>query len=80
MKELNKILGINTKLLTAYYPQTDGQRERMNQELEQYLRIFMDYHQTNWLEWLAIAEFSYNNKILPFYANYGLNPQMGFEP
>jgi len=35
----------------------------MNQELEQYLRMFVDYRQTNWPEWLAIAEFSYNNKI-----------------
>jgi len=86
MKELNKILGIDTKLSTAYHPQTDGQTERMNQELEQYLRMFMDYHQTNLPEWLAIAEFSYNNKIQksikisPFYANYGFNPRMGFEP
>jgi len=63
MRELNKILGINTKLSTAYHPQTDGQTERMNQELEQYLRMFVDYCQTNWPEWLAIAEFSYNNKI-----------------
>ena len=57
MKELNKILGIDTKLSTVYHPQTDGQMERMNQELEQYLRMFMDYHQTNWPEWLAIAKF-----------------------
>ena len=60
---LNKILGINTKLSTAHHPQTDGQTERMNQELEQYLRMFVDYHQMNWPEWLAIAKFSYNNKI-----------------
>jgi len=46
----------------------------------------VDYHQTNWPEWLAIAKPSYNNKIqtstkiLPFYANYGFNPHMGFEP
>jgi len=58
----------------------------MNQELEQYLRMFVDYCQTNWPEWLAIAKFSYNNKIQksikisPFYTNYGFNPQMGFEP
>jgi len=58
MKELNKILGIDTKLSTTYHPQTDGQTERMNQELEQYLRMFVDYHQTNWPEWLAIAKFS----------------------
>jgi len=37
MKELNKMLGIKTKLLMAFHPQTDGQTERMNQELEQYL-------------------------------------------
>ena len=46
MKELNKILGINTKLSTAYHPQTDRQTERMNQELGQYVRMFMDYCQS----------------------------------
>jgi len=45
MKELNQILGINTKLSTAFHPQTDGQTERMNQELEQYLRMFIDHRQ-----------------------------------
>ena len=39
MKELNSILGIEMKLLTAFHPQTDGQTERINQELEQYLRF-----------------------------------------
>jgi len=43
MKELNNLLGIQTKLSTAYYPQTDRQMERINQELEQYLRVFIDY-------------------------------------
>jgi len=45
MKELNNLLGIQTKLPTAYHPQTDGQMERINQELEQYLRVFIDYRQ-----------------------------------
>ena len=45
MKELNQILGINTKLSTAFHPQTDRQTERMNQELEQYLRMFIDHRQ-----------------------------------
>ena len=41
MKKLNNLLGIQTKLLTAYHPQTDGQTERINQKLEQYLRVFI---------------------------------------
>jgi len=45
MRELNNLLGIQTKLLIAYHPQTDGQTERINQELEQYLRVFIDHRQ-----------------------------------
>ena len=43
IKELNYMLRIDTKLLTAYYLQTNGQTERMNQDLKQYLRIFIDH-------------------------------------
>jgi len=49
-KELNKMLGIQTKLSTTFHPQTDGQTERMNQEVEQYLRFFIEYRQKDWLE------------------------------
>jgi len=45
IKKLNNILGINTKLLIAYHSQTDGQTERMNQDLKQYLRMFIDHRQ-----------------------------------
>jgi len=45
MKELNRMLGIKTKLLIAFHPQTDGQTEHMNQELEQYLRFFVENRQ-----------------------------------
>ena len=85
MKELNKLLGIQTKLSTTYYPQTDGQTERVNQELEQYLRVFIDYRQEQWLDWLGTAEFTYNNKIhlaikvSLFEANYGQNPRIEFK-
>jgi len=43
IRELNNLLGIQTKLSTAYHPQMDGQIERINQELEQYLRVFINY-------------------------------------
>ena len=45
MKKLNRVLGIETRLSTAFYPQTDGQMEQMNQELEQYLRFFVEHRQ-----------------------------------
>ena len=83
MKELNRILGIKTKLSTAFHLQTDGQMERMNQELEQYLRLFIKHRQKDWLEWLAAAEFAINNKVhtvtkvSPFMANYGKELRMG---
>ena len=85
MKELNNLLGIQIKLLIAYHPQTDRQTERINQELEQYLRVFINHRQEQWPDWLGTAEFTYNNKVhaatktLPFKANYGQDPKMGFE-
>jgi len=44
MRELNEMLGIKTKLLMAFHPQTNRQTEKMNQELEQYLQMLIDYH------------------------------------
>ena len=82
-KELNRMLGIKTKLSTAFHPQTDGQTERINQELEQYLRFFIKHRQEDWLEWLVAAEFAINNKVhtatkvSPFIANYGKELRMG---
>jgi len=83
MRELNRILGIKTKLSMAFHPQTDGQTEWMNQELEQYLRLFVEHRQKDWPEWLASAEFAVNNKthtatkVSPFMANYGKEMRMG---
>jgi hypothetical protein len=86
MRELNSILGIKTSASTAYHPQTDGQTERVNQEIEQYLRLFVNHRQNDWVEWLALAEFSYNNRIqasthqTPFMLNTGRHPRLGVEP
>ena len=49
-RELNKMLGIETKLSMAYHLETDRQTERTNQELEQYLRMYVNYRQNNWAE------------------------------
>jgi len=55
----------------------------MNQELEQYLRFFVDYRQKNWPEWLASVEFVINNKthsatkVSPFIANYSRELRIG---
>ena len=85
MKELNTMLGINSKLSTVFYLQTNRQTERMNQELEQYLQMFIDYCQEQWPEWLGTAEFAYNNKVQtstkvsPFKVNSKQDSCMGFE-
>jgi len=73
-------------LSTAYHPQTDGQTERMNAVLEQYLRAYVSYLQDDWSEWLATAELATNSmtsettSTSPFFAMYGFHPRMGFEP
>ena len=85
MRELNGMLGIKSKLSMAFYPQIDKQTERVNQELEQYLRMFINHRQEQWPEWLEMAEFAYNNKTHSstrtslFKANYGQDPRIGFE-
>ena len=81
-RELNKMLGIETKLSMAYHPEIDGQMERTNQELEQYLRMYINHRQNNWAEWLATVEFAFNNKVhiatksSLFQVNYRKEPRM----
>lgn len=74
-------LGIHLRLSTAFHPQTDGQTERVNQVLEQYLRIFTSYNQDDWSTLLPQASLAYNNsihsatKFTPFYSNFGYHPR-----
>jgi len=85
IKELNRMLGIEIRLSTAFHPQTDRQTEYTNQELEQYLCMFIDHRQEQWPEWLGTVEFTYNNKVSSstqvslFRENSGRDPRMGFE-
>lgn len=85
IKALYELLGIEGNPSTAYHPQTDGQTERINQEIEQYLRVFVNHKQDDWAEWLPMAGFAYNDKVQsstgfsPFYVNKGYHPWKGHE-
>ncbi|EFQ96955.1 hypothetical protein MGYG_09215 [Nannizzia gypsea CBS 118893] len=78
---LTERMGIEQKASTAYHPQTDGQSERMNQTVEQYLRCYINHEQNNWVELLPMAQLAYNGAkaastgITPFFANYGREPE-----
>ena len=56
-RELYRLLGIKLASSTAWYPQTDGQTECVNQELDQYLQLFVNKRQDNWYDLLPMAEF-----------------------
>jgi hypothetical protein len=81
-KTLLSKLNVVPKYSTAYHPQTDGQTERVNQTLEQYLRCYVCFSQDNWVYLLPFAEFAYNNSVAtstrhsPFFSNYGFHPKM----
>ena len=63
----------------------NGQMERINAKLEQYLRLFVDWAQDDWVDWLPLAEFAGNNttsettRVSPFFANYGFHLRIGVE-
>jgi hypothetical protein len=82
MKAILQALKVKQKLSTAFHPQTDGQTERVNSILEQYLRCYVNYQQSDWDKYLPIAQFAYNNsnhsstKVSPFYALYGFHPRL----
>ena len=80
MRHLLKSLGVESSLSTAYHPRTDGQTERMNQEVEQYLRIYTSRRQDDWVKHLHMAEFAINSREhsathqSPFFMLYGYHP------
>ena len=84
MKQLYSQLQIEGNLSIAYHPETDGQTERINVWVEQYLHIYINHQQSDWVEWLSIAEFTHNQTssstttFSPFLLNYGQQPQSGF--
>ena len=83
MEDFTKVLGTKRKLSTAYHLQTDGQTERINQEIGTFLQYYVNYKQDDWTEWLAMAEFTYNDKRhivtgkTPFKLNFRRHPWKG---
>ena len=79
-QEVMKALKIKHSMSTAFHPQTDGQTECLNQELEVYVRIFCTNEPHTWNSLLPIAEFTHNQrthealKQTLFYLMYGTNP------
>jgi hypothetical protein len=77
-----KAMGVQLHLTSAYHPQTDGQTERVNQCLENFLRCMCFSSPKRWHHWLSLAEWWYNTsyhtslKTTPFQALYGFQPPM----
>ena len=77
------MIGVNANPSTAFHPQTDGQMERVNQEIEVYLHAYVDHLQDDWAEWLSTVEFVLNNcehsatGQTPFFLEYGRHPWNG---
>nr|GFA95156.1 reverse transcriptase domain-containing protein [Tanacetum cinerariifolium] len=77
LKSLQKALGTNLDISTAYHPETDGQSERTIQTLEDMLHAYVIDFGNGWVKHLPLVEFSYNNsyhasiKAAPFKALYG---------
>jgi transposase InsO family protein len=81
-QSLFKAMGVQLHLTSAYHPQTDGQTERVNQCLENYLRCMCFNSPKRWHYWLSLAEWWYNTsfhtslQMTPFQALYGFPPPM----
>src|SRR6201996_2184318 len=85
-RSLGELLDMKLHFTSGYHPSADGQTERANQTLEQYIRMFTNYQQDNWSSLLPLAEFSYNNApnastgLSPFFANKGYDPAITIHP
>jgi len=85
-KSLGKALDMKLHFTSGYHPKGNGQTERVNQTLEQYLPVYCNYQQDNWSKLLHLSEFAYNNapnattSILPFFVNKGYHLNISVHP
>jgi Integrase zinc binding domain len=81
-KELCCLLDVKQNISTAYHPQRDGQLERSNQWLEQYMHLYTNYQQIDWTAWLPLAQYVHNSwtssttKKMPFDLLMGYTPRL----
>jgi hypothetical protein len=73
-------LGVSRKLSTAFHPQTDGQTERVNQQVEHYLRTYCCFEQTDWADKLPLAEWTYNTSLHSAHQSAPATLLLGFSP
>ena len=84
-RALCKNLGVQQNLSTAFHPRTDGQTERMNAWVKQYLRPWTTLRQSNWAKMLPIAEYAHNSwksdtmRKTPHQLLIGINPQVNVQ-
>ncbi|QRW21868.1 Retrotransposable element Tf2 protein [Rhizoctonia solani] len=82
LKALYQCLGINPHFSSAYHPQSDGQTESVNPTVKHFLQAYSGVNQKDWVKWLPMAEFAYNNAVhssagkSPFKALYGWEPAL----
>lgn len=85
-RSLGTVLDMKLHYTSGHHPEANGQAEVTNQTLEQYLRFYTNYQQTNWASLLPLAEFAYNNAphsaigVSPFFANKGYDPAIAIHP
>ena len=85
-RSLGSLLHMQLHFTSGHCPSANGQVERTNSTLEQYLRIYCNYQQDNWSKLLPLAEFTYNNVphatigISPFKATHGYDPLIAVYP
>ena len=79
-RELARLLQYDIALSTAYHPQTDGETEQVNQELETYLRLFASNKPEEWSNLLPMAEFTHNSATHSVTQRTPFSLMMGYEP
>jgi hypothetical protein len=85
-RSLGQLLNMELHFTSGYHPEADGQTERANQTIEQYIHMYCSYQQDDWHHLLPLAEFAYNNApndstgVTPFFANKGYHPSLDIHP